>query len=622
MANVGKILKQYERAKSAAGNFRERWKEFEDLAYARLARGDTFKSQVREGTLSSLIYERVCRVCAQPPSGEISALTKHDIGKTRLLNLVWNNYILPNANTYRPSRIKSWMVDYYSLVYGAMPAVHFYRADDEYTGPDWRPINPRYVYPEAGRTSPQDADFVFVDTFHSPSELKSWRGRRGYDDKVIDELIEAARQGGENAGENSNIAMERGEASDVGQGQVRLTTKYNRGKGKKWLTFDSKSGKIVREIKNPYESGRVPVVWKMAQPLIDSFYGLGDIERGEALQRAEDSIVNMYMDSMKLKLLPIVRYDSDINPEQIPFRPAAKWRLGKNQNVSTVNITGNSSQEFQAGSQFIKASLLNQNGTTDTTISADQKFPGYGKSPEALHQLKERENARDNADRQLLEDFHAELYEGMLEDLSIAARVDAPEIDFWLFGDDIQQIAEAGYSDILEISDSAIAAYVDPATKQSIGMDEVLASGIDTSGLQPVFNGKGSAKIKIKPELLAGKYRYLVDPGSSMATSQKDKLETLGDLFNFLSGNGGQMVLESLQKEGKEFHPDVLFQDYLSAIGVQNKDKLITEIPESEQAAENGGNMENMSAPEIGENVQDFSPEDIQDEEIRRILMG
>ncbi|HEU5187274.1 MAG TPA: hypothetical protein VFT87_02100, partial [Candidatus Saccharimonadales bacterium] len=276
--------------------------------------------------------------------------------------------------------------------------------DDEYVGPDCALIRPEYCYPQAGRTSLQSCRAVFVETFHDPEYLQAKLKLPDWNHDAIRKVLELHAENEDRQpssdGETTSTQEERGESSTLHQGQIKLVTRYERGKKGRWITFapDYDCELYLRDIQNPHESGRIPIVFKYAMPLIDSIWGMGDVERGESLQKAVDTSVNMNLDFGKFKLYPPMWYKDGVNKSQLRYEPYAKWKLPNKwgEDAGFVSTGAQSSQEFQIVYQFLKGALLNQNGTTDTTISSQDKMPGYGRTPEALQQIERRENARAN----------------------------------------------------------------------------------------------------------------------------------------------------------------------------------------------------------------------------------
>lgn len=288
---MSELLNQFNLAKQATDGFRSRWDDFLEIAYAKIPEAKGFKSRVATGDLSNLIIERNARVAARVPTGKIIPLSKHDEAKALVVNLGWKHHVLEKANWGYPMPIKLRMWDFYSLVYGIMPMFHGYNFSEEYTGPDCRLVDIRFVSPQAGRNTPNDCDYVFYETFHSKSELKGMKGRKGWNSENLNELL-GSKPDPEVSDQATTMQHTRGEADNLNAGMYKLITKYVRGKGKKWTTFDTK-GNTIREIENPFESGRIPIVFKIAFPLVDSFWGLGDVERGESLQKAIHTITTL-----------------------------------------------------------------------------------------------------------------------------------------------------------------------------------------------------------------------------------------------------------------------------------------------------------------------------------------
>ena len=308
--------KDYQEARTNMIHTHELWRALLDIAYAKLSTEKGFKSRVREGSLSSLILERSSRVVAQLPTGRIRSLSRRDQGKAMLMDLVWTKYVIPNAKSQWSFMTKLRMWDYYSLVYGAMPVQYDYRVDEDYVGPDFRVINPTECFPQVGNTSLNDCDAVYIVTHHSKRYLQSRMKFKDWNRAAVQTILNKVtekHQPSDTKETTTNLQQERGEAATLHQGQITLVTRYERGKNGHWITFAPDFENIVvRNIKNPHESGRIPVVFKYAIPLIDSLWGMGDVERGASLQRAIDTTVNLNLDFSKFKIFPPMWYKGEL----------------------------------------------------------------------------------------------------------------------------------------------------------------------------------------------------------------------------------------------------------------------------------------------------------------------
>lgn len=541
-----KIKQEYDLAKKAVSKFSARWNDFLDLAYAKIPDPKGFKSRVSTGDLSNLIIERNARVAARIPTGKIIPLKESDNQKSAVLNLVWNNYILQRADWQYPMSVKLRMWDYYSLVYGVSVMFHGYRADSSYTGPDCRLVDLRFVFPQAGKLSPNDAEYVFYETFHSPKDLKSMIGKSGWDSKALKSLLENSKKHNTDSSQITSTQTARGEDENLNHGQIKLITKYQKGKGAPWITF-TEDGDIVREIKNPFKSGRIPFVFKMAFPLIDSFWGLGDVERGESLQRAINSITNLSLDYLKILIFPPTMMNKTMNVSKFPLKPGALWRINKQDGefVETANLNQVPTNIVQQLNQGLKGALLNQNGTTDTTITASDGLPGFGKTPDALKKLDARESSRDNFDRQMYEAACKELFEGMLEELGSRQKL---PIVFEIFEKEIAELQAEGLG--------------------------ALVGGDDP---------KSYAQITITPKDLEGGHKFLMDVGSSAENDKNEEFERIKSVVDMIESPFGQKALEEMAKHNYTIDFKLVFEQYLAAANIKNREKIIIQSLEQPQ---------------------------------------
>lgn len=587
-----RLTTDYRSAVLSLRQFRTQWEDFLDLAYARLTTTTGFKSRVREGTLSTLLWERSTRVVAQLPTGRIQALdNKDDIGKSMLMDITWHKYIVPNANTRFSFLTKTRMWDYYSFVYGAMPAIYDYRVDDEYVGPDWDLLDPRYCFPQAGRLSPNMCHHIFVSSYQDKHWLKAKLNQKGWNNGAIRKLLSELNDDymPDNVWKYSNLEMDRGQTIDLHKGQAEIVTKYERGKGGHWITFVPDFGDLIlRDIPNPHKSGRIPIVFKYCMPLLDSIWGMGYAERGASLQKAVDTFVNMAMDFAKFKLYPPILYTEGSNMNQNRYEPAAKWKVQDiNNSVGFMRVDGSYSEEFQGGYQFLKGSLLNQNHANDTTIPTNSPDNQQGKTPEAIQKQTQGENTGDNFDRNMLEESFEELANGMI---NLLAERQPASINFHIFDDDIKKIYDAGYTDVMEIFDSAKSPYIDPL-KPDAKLDYQL-------------NGKGAAKVTISPKRIAGRYLYMLDSGTTMQKDDQTEHDNITEVLQFAGTQEGQQVINAMQGQGKrQLDIAELFQRWIITSGIKDWEKILPEVKPTDQ--------QQASQP------QNFSPSMLQDPQMQ-----
>lgn len=566
-SSLDELLSQKQAARDALRPVQSTWSDRERLLINRGADSYSQKStrsHVTDGHLSTLAFERQARVAAQLPTGTIYCLSADDDKSATLMNLVLNKYILPNANSQMDSLTKLRMSGVYASVYGACPMLYDYRIDDEYIGPDFWLIQPRNFYPQPGKNSIRDCDWVMISTIVSISYLESIskKGKTSWNTANVKELVETAKKGtvpqrdidSSRKSSIENIRTYGRPYGDKGSAaRVEIVTKYEKGVNGKWITFapDYKECGILRSIANPHKNGRIPIVMRQCFPLVDSIWGLGDFERGITLQKAKDSLINLYLDGVKLAIFKPLKIDpSNVTMSTLKMEAGARWLMKDPQAVMPYDSGGGDAlNNFQGTFGFLSTSLANQFGSTDTTTPQRvASNPAFGKTPQAIEQQQDRESARDNWDRFQLEKTIEDLLEGMI---NLLAENQEKPINFHVFDSDVEQIQE-------QFSD-------------------------DDSDDVPFMKNMGkSAKLTIAKSLIKGNYKFIVDASSTMRDDEEGQVEGLGQAISLYLQNP-QGIDQMLQADGYRFQFGNAYKSYIYNLKINDPDSIITKVGDDEQ---------------------------------------
>lgn len=556
------IDQDYQSDKESIQDILQTFDEKESMLISKVEDSLSFKSKVTDSRLSTIIWERAGRVMGQMPSGVVKALTMKDKGKSMLMDIILQRYIQPNANAQFTHLTKLRMWDLYSMVYGVMPMMYDYRVDDDYVGPDSWLIPIRNWIPQRGKVSIQDSDYNHVESTVSVRWLESKAESKigDWDTKVIKEIIKKAKEGStaqKDARDESYVESERNQDPKTQTGksaQVKIVTRYEASKDGKWTTFCPEyDNKVIRDIPNPHKNGKIPIVLKYCFPLVDSIYGLGDFERGKTLQYAMDSLINLYLDGVKMSIFPpTIMNPNGIVPSSIRYSPGARWLENMTNSIRTFNTNPQGLSTFQSTYSFLIGSMLNQNGTTDTAANSESTSdPGFGKTPQALEMLQARENTRDNWDRFMMEQAVEELYDGFV---NLTAKKQPKPIKLDLFDAEVTQIAEA-YPDVQEIL-------------------KVSESG-------------EYGQLTIKPDALGRDcdYRYYIDANSTSRKDDAQQSEALTALLVAVSKIPG--LNQELAKNGTKYDIGEHMKRIFATSGVEGYDKILTQMsPEEMQQAQ------------------------------------
>jgi hypothetical protein len=513
------------------------------------------KSQVFDPKLSTMLIERAYRVMSQNPIGKVVAISKNDQGAEKMMNLIVEKYVLPNANSQFDFLTKMRMVDLYSNLYGGFfVLVDWVIKNNGYIGPDMFLMNARDVFPQVGAMSIEDSEYIITRTWRPISFFESLKKDKGFDNigTVIAKLKEKASS--PKIDKSKRNEEEYPDESGVkGKGYYECWTMYERDR---WVDYSVDADTIFRDIKNPHENDELPVVCKHSMPLIDDFMGMGDMERGETMQQLVNSTWNLYLDTVKMSLMPplMVNKDYIASDSSIKWGAAEKWLVRGPQGstaIQPINLNPQGLTTFNNVYQVANASLLNMFGTTDTTTTR-QTDVGFGKTPQALEMQAVRENTRDSADRFYMEQFAKQVIKKMV---NLVSKKHSNSVTIRMFEDEINELVKA-YPDIQEM--------YDPNT------------------------GKLTIDRKRFGSLL---YDYEIVSGSTYATDQQTQQNNLSQLLTMLISQ--PQVMQSLSQEGYNFKIGEMFKRMLVNSGLNDWNKIL-EIQKPEEVDENVFNQDKL----------------------------
>jgi len=546
---VEDLQAEWGQADSAVSQLRTDWEEREKLFF-NLESGDlaeeTAKSKVNDAHLSTAIIQRTQRILAQPPSGKVQALdSRNDKGKSLLMDYIRRFYIEKHANAQFSflTKLKLWVI--YSHIYGSMPVLVDYRVSDEYVGPDFWLIPVRQWYPQPGVYQINDMDYCFVDSFVSVDWIKS-RPRATWKniDRLLSEIKDKTGKSKSSYPHRSYAQQKWGGDDYGGKGrfaQLLLRTKYERDR---WITYapDYPDVGILREIENPHGNDQLPVVMKETIPLLDRYFGFGDIERGAPMQKATNSLINLYLDSVKYSLFPPTIYNRNgVVPSSLRWKPAAFWQETIPNSIRQFQISPTGQNTFNNAFGLLVSMLNNMLGTTDLSVLRNVE-PTMGKTPQALKMQAIKESAADSWERQALEDALAELYDRMID--LIAKKQEKP-IDLNLFRGEIEKIQEV-YPDIVEMYESG-----------------------------------EFGKVTIKPEAIRGEFKFFIDSGSTVARDTALENQALSGILSILVKTPA--LIEAMRQKGKDIDLGELVKRWIITSGIQDADQIIIDFVERQQ---------------------------------------
>lgn len=516
--------------------------------------------QVTDGTLAALVAETPMRVWAQLQTGRAVPLDlgdeNYEAWKTEMVNILWANRIVPNANTQAPFFSKLQTAEYRSLIYGSQPMFAFQVSRDGYTGSDFVLPYIKDVKLEPGKVADRDCDYEFLDTYYTKLQLKNLI-KQAEDDKEglsgwnVDILKEAY---------DSNIFKDK-ETDDQNSSEqgkqnyskrAKFVTVLHRGYEAPYYTFiPALSNKIARVTLNRNRSGDLPITFIYNQQDLINPYGRGQIELAGPTQNMLDFLLAAFGLGTQQGLEPALKVSgqnletSGIEWDTLHFAPGNPMVVGTAE-VDVMKSTTSVYDSFASNSGIFKTQIMNLQGSSDASVSSTSGNPQYSKTPAGVKYQQERTNAKDNFLRQRADEAVSALAKNLIN-LAIGN----------MSGGEFVKITEDQREKLISAGKDVPA----DATQILVEFDE----------------------------LKDGEFNFDVDPNSSIVKNDDDTKERLVELTTTLLGI--PELPAYLQADGKELHVGELISRILSTAGIDDWEKVITDISPEKlaaiQAAEN-----------------------------------
>ncbi len=467
-------------------------------------------SKITDSYATTLAKERADRVIAKLPEGVTASVGRADVGKAAFMDILRQKWIYPNANAQHPFLEKLNMWQLYSSVYGYMPMFYDWNVSPTgYVGPDCWLWNPRNLVPQQGRSSIADMDYVTALTWVSKKQLENWRKGAekddGWDTEALDLLIEIAENERSDQDYQKDTQVSRTRTPGTVRKGICLATRYEAGEDGNWCTFAPDHGCIqVREIPNPHKNGRIPFVIKYSQPLFDSVYGLGDFQRAKPLQFARDGLTNFYFTGIKNQLIPpLVANANGVLKHTLDYRAGGVILETLPNSVRTLDVGATGLNTYRDTQSALTGQILSLYGSQNASLPGSEALnPSQGKTPAAIDLYNDKEATRDGAELRHMQAAIEELTDGFF---SLVVNIGTEDIPVQLFAEDIEEINNAGLTDVMEIFFDANMVPDQTGTAADLKVNPASLQGIEYR-----FNMEGNSTVKQnKEKALAGLERLL-----------------------------------------------------------------------------------------------------------------
>ena len=333
------------------------WNDITDAYWGKLPDNWPYLSKVNAPLVRTSLLEKNARLLNSKLKGKLVPREGGDQIKANINNAILD-YQWDSAQ-YGGSMLDKWaMMDMDTRLYGSKFGLvkWLYEVSDDdkddvlFNGNEFEPLDIRDCGIDPSCQNIKDAkwfqhrSWVFVEDLDNKKD--SLTGKPIY--PGLSKLKSKMAEGVSNPVDNeraSRILQLKGIEDRKGRDgvfpMVELVTEYRKDK---WITFAPQYQVILREIKNPYKHGKIPVVQLKYYKIQDDPIGESEVEPVIGLWRAAVSTLCGFLDEMNIKMRPPLKIiEGQARIETIVYGPEAQWLVNNQDAV----------QEMQSSNQII-----------------------------------------------------------------------------------------------------------------------------------------------------------------------------------------------------------------------------------------------------------------------------
>lgn len=386
---------------------------------------------------------------------------------------------------------------------------------------------------------------------------------------------------------------------------VEIVTEY---RPDRWITFAPKHKVILRDIENPYNHGRIPVVQLNYYKLQDDPIGESEVEPVLPLWRAITATICAYLDTMILHMRPpLIGVEGQFRQETIKYGPEELWIVNNLNAISEFKGNTDSLQYFQTTFGSLMQQFNAAMGDMSQGVGALDPFSPDKTATEVKATVKQQ-NVRDQANQNDLAEAIKDLMMMWLSNNKQFLFSDPTKKEYVIriIGSEAYAAFKKAGMDEMVIPDDVMSTVADIVAGTGGQMSDPQVQMLMESGMVPKFpiiknpkeknpenydikpkmeideNGN-EANLTVVPDDLDGNFDYLPDVKAMNSTYADEQLRGQQQAINLITNN--PTVLQLLQGEGYKPNIKELLVKTIEGFGDSDGERYFQRI---EQAAPQG----------------------------------
>ena len=609
------------------------WNDVIDAYFGRLPDNWPYLSTVIDPRLRTTILEKKARLTNSKLRGRVAPREGSDLISAKinnsLLDFQWDNAQDGGSMNYK------WgMMDQDCRLFASSFALVTwkYEVDEDgeviFNGNEFKPLDVRNVGILNGDNVQntkwvQVSEYLTIDELEYENDLPGMPKYPGL--KALKAKMSEGAQDRRDSNYQSRLRSLKGLEDSLGDDDVfpviEVVTEYRVGR---WITFAPRFDVVLRDIDNPYDHGKIPIVQLKYYPLSDDPHGESEVESVLPLWRSIQYVLNGFLDTMNTHMKPPLKVlEGEARMETITWGPDAVWVMDRPEAITEHSGSGEPMRYFQTTYSALIAAFNTAMGDSSQSAGGIDPF-NPDKTATEIKKIERQQNVRDQDNQSVLSDAIKLMMSMWMSNNTqfLFADPKMHEYIVKIIGEkDFAFFKRAGLADS-ELTDNSVNMMKDIIDQRDGDISDGQLQQLATAGEVPKFpvftnpNEKDPDKIEMKPQLeiddtgteaslaiipkdVNGTYDYIPDVKSMSAGASQEMGEARQRALELLTGN--QLVIKLLAEQG--FRPNVkeLLSEVFEDAGTKDAERFFSNI--QDQQAQGAG--QNPQAPAgIGQDQQ------------------
>lgn len=589
------------------------WNDVLDAYFGRLPENWPYLSRVVDPRLRTTVIEKKARLTNAKLRGRLVPREGADIITARinnaLLDFQWDNATDGGSMNHKWG-IMDQDTRLFASAFGLVTWKYCEYTDEngkpkvEFNGNEFKPLDVRDVGLISGNNV-RDAKWIQVSEYLTMNELENENqlpGEPKYpglaDLKAkLDKNVQDRRDNNY----QSRIKQLKGLQDRLGEDKsfpvLEIVTEYRKDR---WITFSPKHKVLLRDIPNPYNHGKIPVVQLKYFPLSDDPWGESEVESVLPLWRAIQATICGFLDTMNIHMRPPLKILEGLaRMETIEWGPDAQWIINQIDAITEHQGSGEPLRYFQQSYSALVSAFNTAMGDASQGVGGVDPF-NPDKTATEVNDIALQRNVRDQDNQNALSDALKDMMSMWLSNNKqfLFADENMHEYVLKIIGEKDFSFFKQSGMDQVYLDEEATKMIADTVMSQNGDVSDLQLMQMAEAGSMPKYpvvenpqetdpekllikpkmklDETGTeAEISLVPEDLNGTFDYIPDV-ESMSSGASDKLDKARrDATDLLFNN--QNVIQLLAQQGQQPNVKEILIEAFEAGGTRDPSRFFIE---------------------------------------------